>query len=75
MQIKIYSTSSCSYCKMAKQYLSSKGLSFEDIDVGGNQQAADEMIKVSGQMGVPVVVINGTTIVGFDKTKIDAAIA
>jgi glutaredoxin 3 len=75
MTIKIYSTQSCPYCKMAKEYLTSKGVSFEDVDVAGNQEAADEMVKISGQMGVPVIVIDGEAIVGFDKTKIDSAIA
>ena len=74
MQVKVYSTPTCPYCKTAKQYLSSKGVAFEDVDVASNQVAADEMVKVSGQMGVPVIVIDGTSIVGFDKPKIDAAI-
>jgi glutaredoxin 3 len=75
MQIKVYSTPQCPYCKMAKEYLSSKGTSFENIDVSNNQEAADEMVKISGQMGVPVIVFDGQPIVGFDKTKIDALIS
>ncbi len=74
MQIKVYSTPTCPYCKMAKEYLSSKGVSFEDVDVSSDQGAADEMVKVSGQMGVPVLVFDGEPIVGFDKTRIDALI-
>lgn len=70
--IKIYSTPSCPYCKLAKDYLTSKGVSYEDIDVSSNPAAAQEMVELSGQMGVPVIVINGEVIVGFDKAKIDS---
>ncbi|MFH1063351.1 MAG: glutaredoxin family protein [Candidatus Omnitrophota bacterium] len=72
MEIKIYSTPTCPYCTMAKQYISSKGLSYQNIDVSADQAKTQEMIKLSGQMGVPVIVINGTVITGFDKPKIDA---
>ncbi len=74
MEIKVYSTSTCPYCKMAKEYLSSKGAAYQDIDVASDKAAAEEMVKVSGQMGVPVIVINGEPIVGFDKDKIDSLI-
>ena len=72
MEIKIYSTPTCPYCKMAKDYISSKGVSYQSIDVSSDKEAADEMVKVSGQMGVPVIVIDGQTMVGFDKSRIDA---
>ena len=72
MKVKIYSTSTCPYCKMAKDYLSSKGVSYEDIDVAADQEKAKEMVNISGQMGVPVLVINDEVIVGFDKKKIDS---
>lgn len=72
MEIKIYSTPTCPYCKMAKDYLSSKNVSYQNIDVSSDQTAAEEMVKVSGQKGVPVIVINGQTMVGFDKSRIDA---
>lgn len=71
MEIKIYSTPPCPYCKMVKSYLSSKNISYQDSDVSSNLKAREEMVKVSGQMGVPVVVINGEVIIGFDKAKID----
>jgi glutaredoxin-like YruB-family protein len=72
MEIKIYSTPTCPYCKLVKQYLSSKGQSYEDIDVSQNKTALEEMVKLSGQMGVPTVVINGQVVVGFDKERIDS---
>jgi glutaredoxin-like YruB-family protein len=54
----------------AKQYLKENNVQFEDIDVSENQEKAQEMIKKSGQMGVPVLEIDGKIIVGFDKDKI-----
>jgi glutaredoxin len=57
---------------MAKEYLNSKEIAYQDIDVSSNQEAAQEMVKISGQMGVPVIVINGEPIVGFDKARIES---
>lgn len=74
MEIKVYSTPTCPYCTMAKQHLSSKGVAYKDIDVSVDKAAADEMVKVSGQMGVPVIVINDEVLVGFDKKRIDSLI-
>lgn len=72
--ITVYSTPTCPYCKMAKEYLTSKNQQYAEIDVAADPAKADEMIKKSGQMGVPVIDIGGTIIVGFDKTKINAAL-
>ena len=68
--VKVYSTQTCPYCHMAKDFLTESGIQFEDIDVSGNQAAAQQMIKKSGQMGVPVLDIDGQIVVGFDKGKI-----
>jgi len=57
---------------MAKEYLSSKGVSYEDIDVSTDQKAAEEMVKLSGQMGVPVITIDSEVVVGFNKERINA---
>lgn len=73
--ITVYSTPTCPYCKMAKEYLASKDLAYSDIDVAADPAKADEMITKSGQMGVPVIDIDGAIIVGFDKAKINAALA
>ncbi len=70
-QVKIYSTPTCPYCLRAKAYLKEKNISFEDIDVSVNREAADEMVKISGQMGVPVIVVGDEFIVGFDKNKLE----
>ena len=66
----VYSTSTCPFCIRAKQYLKDNNVQFEDIDVSENHEKAQEMIKKSGQMGVPVLEIDGAIIVGFDKDKI-----
>jgi len=71
MEVKVYSTPTCPYCKMAKEYLSSKGVTFANIDVSADKAAGEEMIKISGQMGVPVIVAGNEVIVGFDKGAIN----
>lgn len=72
--IRIYSTSTCPHCIRAKQFLNDNNIVFENIDVSENEQAADEMIAKSGQMGVPVLDIDGEIIVGFDREKISKAL-
>lgn len=68
--IKVYSTPTCPYCIRAKQFLKDNNIQFEDIDVSVNRHMADEMVKKSGQMGVPVLDIDGQIIVGFDREAI-----
>lgn len=75
MTVKVYSTPTCPYCVMAKKYLSSKNISYEDLDVSKDRNAAMEMIQKSGQRGVPVLDINGNIIVGFDQNTIDRLIS
>jgi len=72
MSVIVYSTPTCVYCKMVKKYFESRNVKFEEIDVSRDREAAAEMVRKSGQMGVPVVDIDGTIIVGFDKDKIDS---
>jgi len=69
-KIKIYSTPWCPYCKLAKEFMTSKGIEYEDIDVSTDTEAAQSMIKKSGQMGVPVIEIGSKIIVGFDEHKL-----
>jgi glutaredoxin-like YruB-family protein len=70
-QVKVYSTPTCPYCIRAKKYLADKGVAFENIDVSSDEDALKQMVDISGQMGVPVLVIDGDVIVGFDQTRID----
>lgn len=72
--VKVYGTSSCPFCLKVKQYLKDNSVEFEDIDVSAGQDKVQEMIEKSGQMGVPVLDIEGEIIVGFDKDKIAQAL-
>jgi len=69
-QVKIFLTATCPYCHTLKAFLDEKGIEYEDIDVAADEKARDEMIEKSGQMGVPVVEIDGEIVIGFDKEKI-----
>lgn len=69
-KVKIYSTPTCPFCIRAKQFLKENSVVFEDVDVSVNQAAVEEMIRKSGQMGVPVLDIDSEIIIGFDKEKI-----
>jgi glutaredoxin-like YruB-family protein len=71
MVVKIYSTNTCPYCVMAKEYFDEHKVVYQDFDVAGDMKAREEMIQKSKQMGVPVIDIDGKIIVGFDKAKID----
>jgi len=59
------------YCKTLKEYLDSKSIAWKEIDVSENEAELENMVAISGQMGVPVVEIDGNVVVGFDKEKID----
>jgi len=69
-KVMVYGTPTCPYCIKLKQFLKDKNITFEDIDVSTDKVKADEMIKKSGQMGVPVSDIDGEIITGFDKETI-----
>ena len=71
MNIKVYSTPGCPWCNVAKDFFKSHDIDFEDIDVSVDQKAAEEMIKKSGQMGVPVIEIDDEIIVGFNKPVLE----
>ena len=79
MKVTIYSTTTCPYCKLEKEYLDSKGIKYENIFVDQDAKAAEDMVKISNQMGVPFTVITQddglvVTILGFDRGKIDSAL-
>lgn len=74
MSVTLYSTPSCAYCRMVKDYLNTKKVSFTEYNVASDQRRAEEMVRKSGQMGVPVVDINGRVIIGFNKPEIDRAL-
>jgi glutaredoxin-like YruB-family protein len=69
--VVMYTTPTCTYCNSLKAYLNDKKVSFTEIDVSKDQQAAEDMVKRSGQQGVPQTVINGQVVIGFDRNKIN----
>ena len=70
----LYKTLTCPYCHMAEEFLKQNKVKYKTIDVGKNQKAAQEIIRKSGQMGVPVIDINGKIIVGFDRGALKRAL-
>lgn len=70
--VTVYTTPTCTWCTTVKRHLQENGIRFREIDVSADQNAAAEMVKKSGQQGVPQTDINGQIVVGFDKTKINA---
>ena len=66
-KVIIYTTPTCVYCKMTKAFFKENNVQYEEKDVSIDRAAADEMIKKSNQMGVPVIDIDGQILVGFDK--------
>ena len=69
--VKIYTTSTCPWCKKSKEFMKEKGIKFKEFDVGEDDKARDKMIEISGQIGVPVLDIDGTILVGFNPKKIE----
>jgi len=71
MNIKVYSTPGCPWCNVAKDFFKSHDINFQDIDVSIDQKSAEEMIKKSGQMGVPVIEIDDKIVIGFNKPVLE----
>jgi glutaredoxin 3 len=74
-EVVVYTTPTCGYCHQVKQYLSERGVSFKEVDVAADRQAAGEMVRLTGQRGVPVVVIDSQIVVGFNRARIDQLLA
>ena len=70
MKVTIYTTPTCGYCHQAKQFLSRQGITFVEKNVAADRQAAMEMVRLSGQQGVPVIAIDGQVVVGFDQPRL-----
>lgn len=70
----IYSTNTCPYCVMAKEYFEKQGVEVVEKNVQVDQEAAKEMVEKTHQLGVPVIDVNGTIIIGFDREAIDEAL-
>ena len=65
--VKIYTTPSCVYCKMAKEYFKKNNVAYEEYNVASDEKARKEMVDVSHQLGVPVIKIDDYVVVGFDR--------
>ncbi len=74
MAITLYSTPSCTYCRKAKDFFRTNKIRFMEFDVSRDPRRADEMMKKSGQTGVPVIDINGRIIVGFNQPEIERSL-
>jgi glutaredoxin 3 len=74
MSVVLYTTPSCAYCRKAKDYLRERKVHFTEYDVAKNTAKADEMVRKSGQMGVPVLDVNGRIIIGFNQPEIERAL-
>ncbi|MDI6721518.1 MAG: Uxx-star family glutaredoxin-like (seleno)protein [Candidatus Aenigmarchaeota archaeon] len=72
--VTIYTTSTCHFCKLAKEFFQQNSVKYKEINVEDDEKAAEEMIEKSGQMGVPVIDIDGKIIVGFDRSAIKKAL-
>lgn len=71
-KVTVYSTSTCPWCDRAKDYLRSKNIDFKELDVANDPQAMGEMIRLSNQMGVPVITVDEEVIVGFNRQRLEA---
>jgi len=74
-RVVLFSTQTCSWCRKAEQYLKEKNIKFKKVDVSRDQNAANDMVRISGQSGVPVILIGSRPVVGFDRAKIDRLLA
>ncbi|HQF42057.1 MAG TPA: glutaredoxin domain-containing protein [Ignavibacteriaceae bacterium] len=70
-KVIVFSTPTCTFCNQAKRYFREKNIRFTDVDVSRDQSAARDMMRRTGQMGVPVILINNKPIIGFDRNKIN----
>ena len=74
MSVKIYTTPSCVYCKMAKEFFKKNNIEYQELNVALDDKAREDMIKKSHQLGVPVIEINDQIFVGFNRSEIEKAL-
>jgi glutaredoxin-like YruB-family protein len=73
-KVTMYTTPSCVYCKMTKEFFAKNNVTFEEKDVASDAAAREEMLEKSQQLGVPVIDVDGTIIIGFDKKNLETAL-
>lgn len=71
-KVKVFTTPACAFCVMAKEWLRLKGVEYEEKDVADDMDARQELVEVSGQMGVPVIMVDDEVVVGFNQTQLEA---
>lgn len=71
-KVTIYSTPDCGYCRAAKHFLAENGVEYKEVDVSENEDAAREIVRRTGQYGVPVIDVGGTLLIGFDRRRLAA---
>ncbi len=74
-RVVLFTTPTCSWCRRVKQYFRENGVRFKEIDVSKDERAGKDMVRMTGQQGVPVILINNRPIVGFDKPQIERLLA
>ena len=74
-KVKVYTTSTCPWCMKTKEFLKAHNVKYEEVNVGEDEKARNDMFEKSGQFGVPVTDVNGTIIVGYDKEALKKALA
>ena len=75
MEVKIYTTPTCGYCHQAKSFLEGLGVNYTEYDVSRDHAAAEEMVNLTGQMGVPVILVDGQVVIGFDRARLESLLA
>ncbi len=75
MEVKIYTAPTCGYCHQAKRFLANRGIPFTEYDVSVDPEANQEVRRLTGQTGVPVIVIDGEVVIGFDRPRLEALLA
>lgn len=73
--VSIYTTETCGYCRMAKEFFQKNSVQYQEFDVGKDLAKRQEMIEKSGQMGVPVIMVGDDMIVGFNKPKLESLLS
>lgn len=73
-KVTIYSTPTCVYCKMAKEFFKKNNIQYKELDVAEDLKARQEMVKKSNQLGVPVIEVDGEIFVGFNRPELERAL-
>jgi len=73
--VRVYTTPTCAFCSLVKKFLEDMGVQYDEIDLMADPSKVSELVEISGQLGVPVTVIGNQVIIGFDRGKLEQALA